>query len=140
MMSAFNYLDQHRGIRLFAETYIYNQPRHADFFVTSVLGLFNAAISIGFIFYWQLQNGSLPWWLIALYYFSWVGTGGRMMGAAYALAHKEVSPNSMLSPLISFSSSLTLSLSIPLLTVRVTIALYTKNGFATLWETSSRTS
>jgi len=29
-------------------------------------------------------------WLIYAYYFSWVGIGGRIMGAAYALAHKEV--------------------------------------------------
>lgn len=37
----------------------------------------------------QLTTGSLPWWAIALYYFAWVGLGGRMMGAAYTFAHKE---------------------------------------------------
>jgi ABC-type multidrug transport system permease subunit len=94
LLPIYNSLDKNTFIRYVAETYVYTNPRHADFFVTSVLGLLNASASIGLIFYWQLKYGSLPWWLIAAYYFSWVGTGGRMMGAAYALAHKEVSSSS----------------------------------------------
>lgn len=83
-------LDTNRGIRWFAEQFIYNNPKHADYFVTSVLLLINSAITLGTVFRWQFVHGSLPMWLIYAYYFSWVGIGGRIMGAAYALAHKEV--------------------------------------------------
>ena len=38
---------------------------------------------------WQIWFGSLPWWLVAAYYFAWVGFGGRAMGAAYTFAHRE---------------------------------------------------
>ncbi|MCY4189125.1 MAG: hypothetical protein OXD30_11645 [Bryobacterales bacterium] len=38
---------------------------------------------------WQIAFGSLPWWLIAIYYFHWVGPGGRGMAVAYTLAHRE---------------------------------------------------
>jgi hypothetical protein len=31
----------------------------------------------------------LPWWLVYAYYFTWVGMGGRGMGGAYTLSHKE---------------------------------------------------
>jgi hypothetical protein len=125
-MPIYDYFDNHKFIRYVAETYVYTNPRHADFFVTSVLGLINASASIGIIFYWQLKHGSLPWWLIAAYYFSWVGTGGRMMGAAYALAHKEVC-HSLPPPLCLNPSSL-----------RVTTDLSTRNGFVTLSGISSK--
>jgi hypothetical protein len=39
---------------------------------------------------WQLRYGHLPIGLVLIYYMLWVGVGGRMMGAGYALAHKEV--------------------------------------------------
>lgn len=78
-------------IRKFASAYIYNNERHADFFPLSILLIINCSISIPTMFYWQLTHGQLPWWLIFAYYCSWVGIGGSMMGAAYGLAHKEVS-------------------------------------------------
>jgi hypothetical protein len=56
----------------------------------SIILIINSFVSISICFYWQLNIGDTPMWLIALYYCSWVGVGGRIMGAAYALAHKEV--------------------------------------------------
>jgi hypothetical protein len=84
------YLDKNSILRKFAKDYIYSKPEHSDFFLTSLLIIINSTISIGTIFYWQLSTGSLPAWLICAYYCSWVGIGGRTMGGAYALAHKEV--------------------------------------------------
>ena len=84
-------IDDNSWLRSFAERYIYTNPRHADFFGTTLLLILNASIGISLMFYWQLAYGQLSWWMIFAYYFSWVGFGGRVMGGAYALAHKEVS-------------------------------------------------
>ena len=89
LMPIYCALDSNRYIRRFAENYIYVNPQHADFFVTSVLLILNYGFGIGLMFYYQLTYNHLPWWLIAGYYCLWVGIGGRMMGGAYALAHKE---------------------------------------------------
>lgn len=83
-------LDESPFLRSFAAKYIYTKPEHADFFAMSLLVVVNCAISIPTLFYWQLFKGYLPMWLIVAYYCSWVGIGGSIMGAAYALAHKEV--------------------------------------------------
>lgn len=85
----YDIMDQNKLLRGFAENYIYTNPKHADFFAISMLLVVNYSIAIGFVFYWQLSRGELPYWLIAAYYFAWVGVGGRMMGGAYAMAHKE---------------------------------------------------
>ena len=85
----YNMLDESRLMRSFAEKYIYSNPKHADFFATSLLLIVNYTAAISFVFYWQLKYNSMPYWLIAAYYFAWVGVGGRMMGGAYAMAHKE---------------------------------------------------
>lgn len=90
LMPMYQSIDQSTVVRSFASSYIYSKPEHADFFVISVLLLANTAISLGVVFYWQLTTGSLPPWLIFAYLCSWVGIGGRVMGGAYALAHKEV--------------------------------------------------
>jgi hypothetical protein len=84
-------IENNPTLRSFAAKYVYNNPKHADFFALSLLAVINCSISIPTVFIWQLAYGSLPAWLIALYYFSWVGIGGSIMGAAYGLAHKEVS-------------------------------------------------
>ena len=84
-------LDQSPLLRNFAKKYIYTKPEHADFFLTSFLVIVNSIVSLSTVLYWQLTTGSLPYWLIFAYYCSWVGIGGRTMGGAYALAHKEVS-------------------------------------------------
>jgi hypothetical protein len=90
LIPLFNFFDNNSWLRKFAAEYIYNNPIHTDFFATSIMLIANTAVSVGFVFYWQLSRGYLPFWLIAAYYFAWVGIGGRIMGAAYALAHKEV--------------------------------------------------
>jgi hypothetical protein len=83
-------MDQSPLLRNFAKKYIYTKPEHADFFLTSFLVIANSIISLSTVLYWQLTTGTLPYWLIFAYYCSWVGIGGRTMGGAYALAHKEV--------------------------------------------------
>jgi len=83
-------IDESSLMRSFAENYIYTNKKHADFFATSVLTVFNFLVGISIMLYYQFTTGSLPFWLVFVYYCSWVGTGGRIMGAAYALAHKEV--------------------------------------------------
>lgn len=85
----YEWMESNKALRSFAAAYIYTKPEHADFLPMSILTLVNCAISISTVFYFQLTLGYLPWWLIALYYCSWVGIGGSIMGAAYALAHKE---------------------------------------------------
>lgn len=85
----YNMMDKSTWFRGIGEKYVYTNPLHADFFAITVLLLINYSAGIGTVFYWQLSAGYLPWWLIAAYYFCWVGVGGRMMGGAYALAHKE---------------------------------------------------
>ena len=89
-LPAYTFLDTNKLVRSFASEYIYTKPEHADFFVTSVTIIVNIGAALGFVFYYQLSTGTLPAWLICAYYCSWVGIGGRTMGGAYALAHKEV--------------------------------------------------
>lgn len=83
-------LERNSLLRWFAANFIYNNPQHADFFALSLILVLNCSVTIPFVFYWQLKYGSLPLWLVYAYYCSWVGFGGSIMGAAYALAHKEV--------------------------------------------------
>jgi hypothetical protein len=90
LLPIYKVIDESSAMRSFAIEYIYTKAEHADFFATVVLLLINSAISLGTIFYWQLTTGSLPAWLIFAYYCSWVGIGGRIMGGAYTMAHKEV--------------------------------------------------
>lgn len=90
LVPTYLFFDENKWVRKFAETYIYTRPQHSDFFVTSVFLVLNSVVGLGIVFYWQLKYGYLPWWLIFLYYCSWVGFGGRTMGSAYTMAHKEV--------------------------------------------------
>eukprot|EP00930_Biecheleria_cincta_P039117 TRINITY_DN26908_c0_g1_i1.p1 TRINITY_DN26908_c0_g1~~TRINITY_DN26908_c0_g1_i1.p1 ORF type:complete len:879 (+),score=103.06 TRINITY_DN26908_c0_g1_i1:90-2726(+) len=84
-----SWLDQLPILRRFAQNYIYDNPRHADYFVTQAIFVLGFALNLGLVMYWQLTRGALPWWLIALYNFSWVGFGGRMIGTLYSLSHRE---------------------------------------------------
>ena len=86
---AYKYFDNHPLLREFSQKYIYNNQKHSDFFFMSLCLLLNCCFTIPFMFYWQLSTGKLPFWLIGLYYCSWVGLGGTIMGGAYGLAHKE---------------------------------------------------
>ncbi len=85
----FSLLDRSPALRRFAATYIYRGAVHVDYFATAIFLTVGAAISLGTVFGWQICFGSLPWWLVAIYYFAWVGFGGRGMGAAYTFAHRE---------------------------------------------------
>ena len=89
LLPIYDIIDNNTLLRGFAMRYIYTKSQHSDFFATALLLLVNSVIAMGTLFYWQLSRGSLPMWLVGLYYCSWVGIGGRVMGAAYALAHKE---------------------------------------------------
>lgn len=86
----YKHLDNNPYLRSFAKQYIYTKPEHTDFFLISILITLNSIVSLGIVFFYQLTVGALPYWLIFVYYCSWVGIGGRTMGGAYALAHKEV--------------------------------------------------
>lgn len=77
-------------LRSFAAKFIYNNPRHADFFALSLIAATSSITSIILMLYYQLKLGYLPYWAFFLYYCQWVGFGGTMMGSAYSLAHKEV--------------------------------------------------
>lgn len=85
----YNWFDRNTYMRKFAASYIYGEEKFSDFFFTSLLIVVNAVVGLGIMFYWQLTTRGLPYWLIFAYYCSWVGMGGRVMGAAYALAHRE---------------------------------------------------
>jgi hypothetical protein len=90
IVPVYDLIDKSLILRDFATKYIYAKQNGADFFATSILTIFSTLVSVSAVFYWQLTYGYLPWYVILAYYCAWVGIGGRMMGAAYALAHKEV--------------------------------------------------
>lgn len=85
----FSVLDRSAALRRFAARYVYRRAVHADYFATAIFLAVGAGISLVAVFAWQICFGELPWWLLAAYYFSWVGFGGRGMGAAYTFAHRE---------------------------------------------------
>jgi hypothetical protein len=82
-------IDQSQALRSFAQKFIYEKHRCADYFATQFLFLLQLVVQVGVMISWQIAYGSLPWWLIALYNLVWVGMGGRAVGAAYAVSHRE---------------------------------------------------
>jgi hypothetical protein len=89
LVPIYNWIDRSEAIRGFAGRWIYKRPEHVDYFARAILLLLSTSISLGVVVYWQIAHGSLPFWLIVLYYFAWVGFGGRGMGGAYTFAHRE---------------------------------------------------
>ena len=85
----FHWLDSMGALRRFAAAHIYSKPQYADFFATSLLTALNILTAFGALLYLQLTHGTISWRAHAMYNLAWVGFGGRMMGAAYTLAHKE---------------------------------------------------
>jgi len=81
-------IDRHPLVRRIGSMF-YAKEKHADYFLTQFLFVANFACLFVFVTYWQLTHKCLPWWLIFLYNCGWVGLGGRNMGAAYSLAHRE---------------------------------------------------
>lgn len=82
-------LDRSPAVRRFAARYVYRRPVHTDYFATAALFLIGFGASLAFVFGWQIAHGRLHWWVVAAYYFAWVGFGGRAMAAAYTFAHRE---------------------------------------------------
>ena len=89
-MPLYTALDENPTFRKFATDYIYSKPIYADYFAMSTITVVTSLTSFAIVLTWQLRYHSLPVWLLTLYYFSWVGFGGRIMGSAYTLSHKEV--------------------------------------------------
>ena len=89
LVPIYDRIDQSQTLRRFAEKWIYAKRVHVDYFARVLLLLLSTGVALSVVFAWQIANGSLPFWLILLYYFAWVGFGGRIMGAAYTFAHRE---------------------------------------------------
>jgi len=87
MLPLYEFIDV--NVRDFGGKYIYSKPQHADYFAISIITIFTSISSFSLVLCYQLKFGTLSFWLIGFYYFCWVGFGGRIMGASYALAHKE---------------------------------------------------
>lgn len=94
--------DRSESLRAFAFRHIYREPVRVDYFASALFLLASFVISLAMVFFWQIANGNLPWWLVACYYFLWVGFGGRAMGTAYTFAHREghAGDNGLYRPLI----------------------------------------
>jgi hypothetical protein len=82
-------VDRNEKIRAFAREHVYRKEVHTDYFATALFFTAGTLIALTTLFTVQIATGGLPWWLIAAYFFSWVGFGGRGMGAAYTFAHRE---------------------------------------------------
>ena len=89
LVPIYDRVDQSPRLRRFAERFVYAKAVHVDYFARAIFLLVSTAVALGTVVYWQISQGSLPPWLIALYYFAWVGFGGRGMGGAYTFAHRE---------------------------------------------------
>ena len=86
----YDLLDTSKTVRKFASTYIYKKEKYADFFATQAYFVLGAIISLGaMMYYHKTHDGVLPFHIIMMYNFAWIGPGGRSMGAAYSIAHKE---------------------------------------------------
>uniref|UniRef100_A0A7S0E067 Fatty acid desaturase domain-containing protein n=1 Tax=Hanusia phi TaxID=3032 RepID=A0A7S0E067_9CRYP len=85
----FNFFDQNTLLRSFAKTFVYSKELYTDFFVLSIFLALQNFTALGVALYWQIKYEYLPWWLVFAYYCQWVGLGGRGMGGAYTLSHKE---------------------------------------------------
>ncbi len=81
--------DGSAALRRFAARFVYLRPAHVDYFAAAVFLISGTCAVLCALFAWQITFGSLPWWLVALYYFVWVGPGGRSMATAWTLAHRE---------------------------------------------------
>ncbi len=77
------------ALRRFASRHIYREAARVDYIAAAVLLLVSMSVILGVLFAWQIMFGTLPWWLIAVYYFIWAGPGGRSMGTAWTIAHRE---------------------------------------------------
>ena len=81
--------DGSAALRRFAARFVYRRPAHVDYFAAALILIGSTLAVLCALFAWQIAYGSLPWWLFVLYYFIWVGPGGRGMATAWTLAHRE---------------------------------------------------
>ena len=86
---AYGLVDDSVALRRFASRFVYHRGEHVDYFVAGVLLTLSLGAILCVLFAWQIAYGSLPWWLVVLYYFVWVGPGGRCMATAWTFAHRE---------------------------------------------------
>ena len=82
-------LDRSVLLRHIAKKYVYRRAVHADYFASAIFLAVGTVLALAVVFTWQILFGELPWWLVAAYYFAWVGFGGRGMGTEYTFAHRE---------------------------------------------------
>lgn len=82
-------MDRNPTLRNFAEKYIYNKPIHADYFAQALLCLISWLPVFIYMFYAQVTQGTLHYWQIYLYNFSWVGLRGGVLGGVYSITHRE---------------------------------------------------
>ena len=85
----YQHIEEIPGWRSFAVNRVYRMKADAAYFTAAVLCSLSTLVMVSIMFTQQVVHGSLPWWLIVIYYFHWVGPGGRMMGVAYTFAHRE---------------------------------------------------
>lgn len=95
IMPIYNQIDNSKFMRHIAKEYVYTNPIHSDFFTITVFIVLHSIVCLYAVFSIQFKYGYLPWYVVFIYYCSWVGCGGRVMGGAYALAHKEGHNRSM---------------------------------------------
>ena len=100
LLPLYNVMDHNSWMRKFAEDYVYVRKEHADYFAISLILIVNCIFTIGAVFKYQLTHGSLPPWVIAAYYCSWVGVGtchggslhSRTPGGAHVQRHLQEAP------------------------------------------------
>ncbi len=85
----YDILDKSTWARTFASRYVYKKSKYTDFFATQVFFILSTCSSLALIMYYHQTQSSLPFYVIMMYNFAWIGPGGRSMGAAYSIAHKE---------------------------------------------------
>ena len=85
----YGFINRSPVLRRVAERVVYRQDVHADYFAAAILLLITMIILLSTLFAWQIAFGSLPWWLVAIYYFAWIGPGGRCVATAWTFAHRE---------------------------------------------------
>ena len=96
-------VDGSPALRRFAKRFVYMRSEHLDYFASAIFLFVSTCLSLCTLFAWQIAFGSLPWWLIVLYFFTWIGPGARGIATAWTLAHREghVSRGRMYRPWIS---------------------------------------
>lgn len=81
--------DESPAWRRFAVRHVYRRESDAAYFAAAVFSAAGTVLFVGVMLGWQIAFGEVPWWLVAIYYFHWVGPGCRGMGTTYTLAHRE---------------------------------------------------